>query len=60
MNGVELTFYESVYVTAPHHIAPATHTTIAEREEADKEDISEGTVGECLFVYICSLTSFYV
>ncbi|CAO3612328.1 unnamed protein product [Mucor hiemalis] len=32
---------EFVYITAPHHIAPPTFTTIAEREEDEKEVISE-------------------
>ncbi|KAG2197112.1 hypothetical protein INT47_004177, partial [Mucor saturninus] len=32
---------EFVYITAPHHIAPATLTTTAEREEAAKEEVSE-------------------
>lgn len=31
-----------VYITGPHHISPPTYSTIAEREEAAKEDSSEG------------------
>ncbi|GAN01100.1 ovarian cancer-associated gene 2 protein homolog [Mucor ambiguus] len=31
-----------VYITGPHHISPPTYSTIAEREEAAKEESSEG------------------
>jgi hypothetical protein len=31
-----------VYITGPHHISPPTYSTIEEREEAAKDNSSEG------------------
>lgn len=42
MSGGTNIAFMLVYITAPHHIAPPTFTTIAEREEDEKEVISEG------------------